>query len=336
MKVPNVEDLDAIFFLLSYKCNLKCKFCIVDSPMMASLTSGLLKEETAVGYAECLRKSKGSPSEKSIFFYGGEPTLYWSKICKLVERFIQIDPYFEQVNYILFTNGLVPIRDISSFPLPRQLQVRISWSSVTNSSHVLELGKRFRELGSSVFFNVTIDNEDIDGFKKIIAQLHQLSFPMLLNYLRGEAGRIRLSSQDKSTFYINLVRELYAFCLDNNIKEARIEELKRAIDYQQIVDKDCYLNGGRQIIVLPNGSFSICFDDLASNEQNFESREIIDLGNITSEYYQSLYTECQFCEWYKFCSGGCARQNKDEISNKWKRDRVICEITKYLCERVAM
>jgi len=303
---------------------------------MAHSTSDPLEEGTAISYAECLRKSKGNPNEKSIYFYGGEPILYWRQICTLLTRLAQIDSYYTQVNYIIFTNGLVPIRDISSFPLLRQLQVRISWSSVTKSDQPLALGMRFREFGASVFFNVTIDTEEVDRYKKIITHLQQLSFPMLLNPLRGEALRSHLSTPDKFAIYISVLKELYKFCLEQDVKEARVEGLRRAISLHQPVEKDCYLNGGRQIIVLPDGKFSVCFDDLAVNGQAYQSGEITALGNLVTDYYQAADTECQRCEWQNFCSGGCARQNREETTGKWERDRVICEITKFLCKRVTV
>ena len=334
MKNDLEDRIDAVFFMFSYKCNLKCDFCIVNSPSMSKREHSFLDLSTGIRYAERVRLSVGSPDEKFIFFYGGEPTLYWKKICAFTEELIDLSSDYGRFRYVMITNGLVPVKDWSQFPLLGRLEVRISLSDVRNLPRLLELADDLRDVGANPNFNVTVDSTEVDSWIRVIQALHARGFSYLINPLRGEAARQAFRTLIEFEDYIECVRQVYEFAMSfSEAREFRILNVRHAIQTGTNVDKDCFLNGGKQIIVLPDGSFTTCFDDLATENLQFPEDEIGGLDQLSELYYPISDPECARCTVRQYCSVGCARQNKSDDGKGWVRDHVICNVTKTITNR---
>ena len=67
--------------LLTYKCNCSCEFCYYNCGPGAN---GLMNVDTAVGVWESLKALAGDSAK--IHITGGEPFLYWQRLCEVLER----------------------------------------------------------------------------------------------------------------------------------------------------------------------------------------------------------------------------------------------------------
>jgi radical SAM protein with 4Fe4S-binding SPASM domain len=197
----------------------------------------------------------------------------------------------------------------------------------------MAVAQHLKQFGAEVNFNVTIDSCRTQDWLFVLEEIRSRNLQFLINPLRGEAARRKFNTAASLEEYLNCIEDLYKSAMSEGFRELRVMNVRAAIHSGAPVDKDCFLNGGRQIIVLPDGSFTTCFDDLATQQLQFPETYVDDLNALSAEYYPIGDPECATCSVQRYCSAGCARQTKDPDQPGWMRDRVICRITKTITAR---
>ena len=110
-----LEITNAIYLLLGPACNMTCRHCS-QTPIKGSY--GLSPEDDlsqdVIDFIKAWSDNKLSESYARIYFWGGEPLLYWNKIKEYILQFesLGINP---RNGYRLFSNGLLLNDEIANF-----------------------------------------------------------------------------------------------------------------------------------------------------------------------------------------------------------------------------
>lgn len=109
-----MADLGAVYLLLGHACNMTCRHCtqipvkdISEYPAKKSLS-----QETYDFIVNWARLPNKFSNKRRLYFWGGEPLLYWDTIVDLITRF---DKDGVDVSYRIFSNGLLLSQDIVDF-----------------------------------------------------------------------------------------------------------------------------------------------------------------------------------------------------------------------------
>lgn len=96
---------------------------------------------------------------------------------------------------------------------------------------------------------------------------------------------------------------------------------------------------GIQYVIEADGSVYPCdffvMDDFYLGNLNKDSIKIVDENRVKIDFIQKsqeLCTDCQNCEYYRLCRGGCMR-NRDLLETEGKYKSFFCEGFKYFFDR---
>ena len=114
----NLEDLGAVYLLLGPACNMSCRHCSqtpVKNCFNMSPNGGELSQDVkdfVVKWSNLPWKYAKNNSRR-LYFWGGEPLLYWQTIKKLVLEFEKLGA--KGISYRIFSNGLLLNDEIVEF-----------------------------------------------------------------------------------------------------------------------------------------------------------------------------------------------------------------------------
>ncbi|WP_303984801.1 radical SAM protein [Niallia circulans] len=92
----------SVNFLLTNKCNLRCKYCFLSIPSIGNKENDILEEDIIIKKMEKLRKS----NVREILFSGGEPLLYPNI------KSILIQAQNMEFTTSLYTNGYLSLQNV--------------------------------------------------------------------------------------------------------------------------------------------------------------------------------------------------------------------------------
>ena len=137
-QIGNLGSINTIYLQLGPQCNMQCKHCIQTPitpekhiPFDSSVIDFIKSWSIAMQAPTALRK------QGELFFWGGEPLLFWDEIKELVETFASEG--IKNIRYRIYTNGLLLNPDISNFCNTHNIFVILSYDtpdSLAVRSHV--------------------------------------------------------------------------------------------------------------------------------------------------------------------------------------------------------
>ena len=145
--------MKAVFLLLGPSCNMSCRHCSqtpIKNTYNLKPNSELSKDVINFLY-EWITLTPNIKN-KRIYFWGGEPLLYWNTIKKTILLFEKINIY--PITYVIFSNGLLLNDEIAefcnnhnivfkmSYDAPNPLAVRNNIPSEENIKSFLKINKR--------------------------------------------------------------------------------------------------------------------------------------------------------------------------------------------------
>lgn len=114
----SLEDLGAIYLLLGAACNMSCRHC-VQTPIKGCFNLSPHGKELSQEVKDFIVAWSNLPwkyaenNPRRLYFWGGEPLLYWETIKKLVLEFKKNG--VKNVSYRIFSNGLLLNDEIVDF-----------------------------------------------------------------------------------------------------------------------------------------------------------------------------------------------------------------------------
>lgn len=116
-------SVKAIYLMLGSACNMSCRHC-TQTPIKCNVaypTTELSKD--VLDFIVKWDKNGGG----RLYFWGGEPLLYWTTIKKLIEEFEKIG--MSNTSYRIFTNGLLLSNSIVDFCNKHNIWVIMSYDA---------------------------------------------------------------------------------------------------------------------------------------------------------------------------------------------------------------
>ena len=117
-EIHKLNDLGAIYLLLGAACNMSCRHC-VQTPIKSCFNLSPQGENLSQEVKDFIVAWSNLPwkyaenNPRRLYFWGGEPLLYWETIKKLVLEFKKIG--VKNVSYRIFSNGLLLNDEIVDF-----------------------------------------------------------------------------------------------------------------------------------------------------------------------------------------------------------------------------
>lgn len=115
--IHNLDDLGAVYLLLGPACNMTCRHCSqtpVKNCFDMSPNGGELAQDVKdfiVKWSK-LPWKYGAHNPRRLYFWGGEPLLYWKTIKKLV---LEFEALGVDISYRIFSNGLLLNKEVVEF-----------------------------------------------------------------------------------------------------------------------------------------------------------------------------------------------------------------------------
>lgn len=112
------NDLGAVYLLLGTACNMSCRHCS-QTPIKGCFNLSPQGKELSQEVKDFIVKWSNLPwkyaenNPRRLYFWGGEPLLYWETIKKLVLEFKKIG--VKNISYRIYSNGLLLNNEIVDF-----------------------------------------------------------------------------------------------------------------------------------------------------------------------------------------------------------------------------
>lgn len=121
----SLKDLYAVYLLLGSACNMTCRHCTqlpIKNTFNLAPCGGKLSEDVM----KFLKEWNYARKNGRIYFWGGEPLLYWNTIKRLILKFQKLG-FTRQ--YVIYTNGLLLNYDIADFCNEHNVWVTLSYDA---------------------------------------------------------------------------------------------------------------------------------------------------------------------------------------------------------------
>ncbi len=340
------------YFILTEKCNFRCKYCFIKNQESPDYNSGNMSLEVAIkGLDFFCRRIAEDPKqfelEKTIVFYGGEPLLNWNVLRILlvkIEEYIQKGKLPKKTILNMVTNGSLITNEIAKTLKDFDVQVSISIdgdSFATNSSRIYADGKpAYQDIKRG--FLVCKENGMNIGASCTLSEASILDFDTTIKVLLDECQvtnlgfNLMIAGEDKLNDGYNeraakFIIDAFKIFRERGVYEDRIMRKATSFVESKIWPFDCGATGGNQIVIAPDGDIGICHGFLAKRKY-FPTNVYNDDFNISED---STYKEwsmrsplnmpqCQECPALGICGGGCPFQSEIEKGSIWDLDDRFC------------
>lgn len=316
------------YIYITNDCNLNCTYCSVmlDKDKTSIPLSIQYPIEKLRKFVDVVQKSF-KDKEAIIYFFGGEPSLDWGSIQKVIDGFVCVKAY--EVSFILHTNGLLLgntpdkiLNKISTIILSLNYEkiyknggisdyfygIAQSIKQVKQKKDISIMGRLTTTNTTSLYTACTltgnffdyvywqIDNqeivEDVENYKAQYKKEISLLFDYWFSYLR----------QDVVLYYIPFLGIIRNF-----------------IDEKQFGGNYYCGFGNYSIFVQTDGICYACCEAVEEGQHKIGS---IDHG-IKFADMKPDNAKCLKCAYLKICGGRCGRMHKD-----FRMDRIsdFCEL----------
>lgn len=329
-----------VYFILSEKCNLACKYCFLGNAKKRTIDLDMTKEiaNKALEYYsyQIRQKPQWYNHRKEFIFYGGEPLMNFDVMKYVIEQSQKMQKEKllpEDIKYSLITNGLLLDEEKISYLKKNNILTSISVDGSgpkENISRVDKQGKPIydRLIGIlklvkkhewNVGLSITLTQETIENQEGIFELLHEYD-------IHDICFNILYSTEDyyiSSGYYEKVndfIIEFYKKARNCGIYEERIMRKIDTFVKGKVYYSDCAATSGSQIVIAPDGRVGVCHGCLEKKEYfecSVNDREVLDENLTFCEWSQITplnNEECYECEALGICGGGCpinAKKNSD-------------------------
>lgn len=168
-ELHELNDLGAVYLFLGTACNMSCRHC-VQTPIKSCFNLSPHGKELSQEVKDFIVMWSNLPwkyaenNPRRLYFWGGEPLLYWETIKKLVLEFKKIG--VKNVSYRIFSNGLLLNDEIVDFCNEHDIWFIMSYDApnaraARNAVPSKEACKKFlriRKRAVNTVFNAINDN----------------------------------------------------------------------------------------------------------------------------------------------------------------------------------
>lgn len=316
-----MEEKMEYYLFATNDCNLQCKYCSI------LLKADELKIPKEPVYSiDDLNQFINTTQKQyhdhiaDIIFFGGEPTLNYSFIQKVINVQSTLGELPYQFRYMLHTNGLllgeVPDEVLNAL---HSIMVSINYDKIPHSGlndsyfHVIENAvhsiKKRKKIPVVGRFTIT---EDTSLYSEVV--LFNAFFDAIYWQIENKYDFTNFSSFYSSYKYeLELVFELWLNYLSKGIL-VRLIPFMAAAHFSKIMqttDAFCCGYNNSMVYIQTNGLCYTCAEDMTT-EKNL-------IGNIHSylkfDYFSIKDTKCTSCKYLYMCMGRCGRMHK-EFSDK--------------------
>lgn len=168
-ELHELNDLGAVYLFLGTACNMSCRHC-VQTPIKSCFNLSPHGKELSQEVKDFIVMWSNLPwkyaenNPRRLYFWGGEPLLYWETIKKLVLEFKKIG--VKNVSYRIFSNGLLLNNEIVDFCNEHDIWFIMSYDApnaraARNAVPSKEACKKFlriRKRAVNTVFNAINDN----------------------------------------------------------------------------------------------------------------------------------------------------------------------------------
>lgn len=311
---------------------MNCKYCSV---LFDTQRYGVpMKPQYALNDLEYFiteTQNKINDDIADVYFFGGEPTVDYEQIEKIIEAFDK--PHNYRINYIMHTNGLL-ICEAS-----RKIIEKISLTLLSFNYELMykngQITSYLTQMIKSIEYIKSIKNIPIIGRITVSPDTSLFTECCLISnfvdYVYWQIDNCK-SMDDYVSYcsqYKNDITLLFKYWMNYLEKGIFIRFVPFISAVRNILEEpekpsQFYCGYGNSMIyVQTNGKCYACCDNVATNSHY--------IGNIYSGIQFPDYSLndviCRDCAYIKLCGGRCGRMHKDFSS---ERVQQYCELNKYM------
>jgi len=343
-------SLETVFMLLTDACNLQCNYCFINGNMPQlpckpkTMTWSTAKEALDMYFAN-LRPTR---FQKTIVFYGGEPTLAFPLLKKIV-GYLHSDYGEEMSKYniglLLITNGTKINSKISGYLAEHpEISICVSLDGCEEANDLMRIypdGRgTFKDISNGleelhkagrtdINISTTIDSHNIDRLDDLLVLHEKFQFQSVnFNLLLDTANRVVDPAYTKKA--TERMVEYFVKAREIGLHEDRIMRKIKAISRGVLHPFDCRATAG-QLAVSPDGSLGVCHEGVGcknfffgtvSKDFVFEKHPLIQEWGRRSPL---TMPQCFDCPSLGLCGGGCAYSAFLRHGSIWAIDDKFCE-----------
>jgi len=337
-----------LYLMMSGGCNLACKYCFEKVDTAATLGTSIMSMEVISKSLDLFANLINSnltlfSKEKTIIFYGGEPTLNFSGIVFALEiiKQMQIQKKLPlKLKLVLITNGT--LIDSYKAKIIKKYKVNVSISLDGNKKHnknrifhnnheafekIKEGYKVCMDLGLKTSISCTINESNINEVDSVVSEVikNKINY-MGFNILLGKTSE---SYQKKAAKFI---LDAYSIFREKGIFEDRMNRKIESFSNRKITLFDCAAAGGNQLVISPEGSIGICHGFFTERKYFIESVQKKDVNPLENSIWVEWnkrtpfnMEQCKKCPAISICGGGCPMNAEKEYESIWNIDKRCCE-----------
>ena len=311
------QELVSINIIFGGACNLKCPYCL-QSPEMNN------KKGDPKFFLENFKKfveKKKIKSVKSIHYWGGEPLLYWKNIRDVYLGMTEIFP--DCKIHRMTTNGTLVDDAYVDFCNEHKNIVNVVSLHDSNMSDEqwTRLGRLNRLCLSGLVHHLKRSPYDYMGIWERIYGLTGRELPIGLYQTHatdGCASEYWLTKEDVDFYFEEMLGAVLPMAnMGHKFSQKLIANIKFECD-------------GRKTSKIPTKCFNdrILSIDLLGNQfychhNNIDSNRVQNIFNgtiyLSTKINQFCSDECDSCEAFTICKGGCFMSNKHDVECYWEK-----------------
>ena len=320
--------------MLGSECNMNCTYCIQKNNKK---NKSIIINKDIIKFIRFVAKNNFNQTLE-IYFFGGEPLLFWTQIKEITEDLLNI----KNIRFTIITNGKELDKEKVLYLNSRKFKIIVSWdgnkSKYTRNYDVIINNKdnilKCQDLTLSGVISKDIYPlellKDFSNFNDIYKKTnnHDIKININLPIITNSNPIFDINLEDIYNDYYRLVfnflKSPYLISLQNTYIQNLINRIKNQINSNNKLDSLCICKNGYNILNL----------DLEGNLYHCNETSI-KIGTIYDDYYEYLNEviktdikdkKCLSCEAYPLCGGGCKLIKKtDNYCNI--RKTIIAAIT---------
>jgi len=325
------------YVYITNKCNLNCEYCsvLLDINKLGIPIAPTYNFEKLKDFIDNTQK-QFHDNIADIYFFGGEPTIDYKTIDKLIHLFDTEDSY--KINFIMHTNGLlIPAAPRSIIRNLKIALISINYEKIYDNNGMMT--DYFYKIVNAVEYMRQEKQFPIIGRLTITTKTNLYDECCLMgdffDYIYWQLDNSNLLN-NYDTFAVNYKRQIDVL-FKNWISLLEKGIFIKYIPFISVINN--YLNresipqnyfcgyGNSQIYIQTDGNCYACCDNVETSAHY--------IGDIFNgiKFTNSIIDNptCNSCQYIKVCGGRCGRMHRDFDD---KRISQFCELNQYMFETV--
>lgn len=353
--VKERRTIQALYLILTTKCNLRCDYCLYKADKSGSLTGIGQHMSKEVAYKainlfvqEASKNDRSNPEYwEEVTLYGGEPLLNRSCLESAIEYIRKLQSEgkaWHDIHFVLNTNGTLLDASFMEFVRREQIEVQVSIDgpedihnrvrqfptgrgSFERVVHALE---QMQSAGLDFVPLLTVTDANMDSLASCVEWLCQ-TFSIKrygLNLLMHTYGSVDPNYGMRAE---KAVKEAHAVAASYGAADRMYEGVFQVFEEKRIASQSC--GAGRKLVVFPGGGIHAC--------QALEASGITEIGHLPvflpDDPNRILWgrrnrfnnAECLSCPAIGGCGGGCGASAYNASGNAQGVDPNHCAFIKH-------